>query len=128
MFVRRLFVYFSLGLLCSQAVPGQRPTPVPSVPRASMAVTAPTPAPPQITFHSVHIERPYIALTFDDGPNPTLTPKLLDLLAAHHMKATFFVIRQNAVDHLDILRRATRQGHQVAHHSWSHPDFAQMSD
>ena len=128
MFVRRLFVYFSLGLLFSQVVPGQSPTPVPSVPRASMAVTAPTPAQPQITFNSVHVEGPYIALTFDDGPNPTLTPKLLDLLAAHHFKATFFVIGQNAADHPDILRRAVREGHEIGNHSWSHPNLAKMSD
>ena len=113
MFVRRLFVYFALGLLFSQVAPGQSATPVPSVPHASTAVAAPTPAQPQITFNSVHVEGPYIALTFDDGPHPTLTPKLLDLLAAHHMKATFFVIGQNAADHPDILRRAMREGHEV---------------
>ena len=93
-----------------------------------MAVTAPTPPQPQITFNSVHVEGPYIALTFDDGPNPTLTPKLLDLLAAHHMKATFFVIGQNAADHPDILRRAVREGHEIGNHSWSHPNLAKMSD
>jgi len=43
-----------------------------------------------ITFSSVHVDGPYIAMTFDDGPSTTLTPKLLDLLAAHHIKATFF--------------------------------------
>ena len=93
-----------------------------------MAVTAATPAQPQITFNSVHVEGPYIALTFDDGPHPTLTPKLLDLLAARHMKATFFVIGQNAADHPDILRRAMREGHEIANHSWSHPNLAKMSD
>jgi peptidoglycan/xylan/chitin deacetylase (PgdA/CDA1 family) len=87
-----------------------------------------SPAQPQITFSSVHVDGPYIALTFDDGPNPTLTPKLLDLLAAHHMKATFFVVGQNAADHPEILKRAVREGHEIANHSWSHPVFAKMSD
>src|SRR6266567_6313043 len=74
-----------------------------------------------ITFNSVHVDGPYIALTFDDGPNATLTPKLLDLLAARHLKATFFVVGQNAADHPDILKRALREGHEIANHSWSHP-------
>jgi peptidoglycan/xylan/chitin deacetylase (PgdA/CDA1 family) len=91
-------------------------------------VTAASPAQPQITFNSVYVEGPYIALTFDDGPNATLTPKLLDLLASHHFKATFFVVGQNAADHPDILRRAVREGHEIANHSWSHPNLAKMSD
>jgi peptidoglycan/xylan/chitin deacetylase (PgdA/CDA1 family) len=87
-----------------------------------------TPAEPPITFNSVHVDGPYIALTFDDGPNATLTPKLLDLLAARHLKATFFVVGQNAADHPDILKRAVREGHEIANHSWSHPNLGKMSD
>lgn len=90
--------------------------------------TAAAPLPPQITFNSVHVEGPYVAMTFDDGPNATLTPKLLDLLAAHHMKATFFVVGQNVVDHPEILKRAVREGHEIASHSWSHPNLGKMSD
>jgi peptidoglycan/xylan/chitin deacetylase (PgdA/CDA1 family) len=67
-------------------------------------------------------------MTFDDGPNATLTPKLLDLLAAHHMKATFFVVGENAAEHPDILKRAAREGHEIANHSWSHPNFGKMGD
>ena len=89
---------------------------------------AATPAEPRITFNSVHVDGPYIALTFDDGPNATLTPKLLDLLAARHLKATFFVIGQNAADHPDVLRRAVREGHEIGNHSWSHPNLGKMSD
>jgi peptidoglycan/xylan/chitin deacetylase (PgdA/CDA1 family) len=74
------------------------------------------------------VDGPYIALTFDDGPNATLTPKLLDLLAARHLKATFFVVGQNAADHPDILKRAVREGHEIANHSWSHPNLGKMSD
>ena len=129
MFARRLFFYSALSFLFSQAAPGQGVSPTPSVPRASPVVAVTTsPAAPQITFNSVYVEGPYIALTFDDGPNATLTPKLLDLLAAHHFKATFFVVGQNAADHPDILRRAVREGHEIANHSWSHPNLAKMSD
>ena len=86
------------------------------------------PPAPQITFNSVHVDGPYIAMTFDDGPSATLTPKLLNLLAARHLKATFFLIGQNVVDHPDIVARAAREGHEIANHSWSHPKLGSMSD
>ena len=88
----------------------------------------PIPAEPSITFNSVHVDGPFIALTFDDGPSAALTPKLLDLLAARKLKATFFVVGQNAADHPDILKRAVREGHEIANHSWSHPNLGKMSD
>ena len=81
-----------------------------------------------ITFNSVHVDGPYIAMTFDDGPSATLTPKLLELLAAHHIKATFFVIGENVAEHPEIVARAAREGHEIGNHSWSHPNFGKMSD
>jgi len=81
-----------------------------------------------ITFSSVHVDGPYIAMTFDDGPSAMLTPKLLDLLAAHHIKATFFVIGENVAEHPEIVARAAREGHEIGNHSWSHPNFGKMSD
>src|SRR5580765_2689878 len=113
MFVRQLLASSSVSLLILQAVSGQN---APAARPVERSDTTPAAAPavslaqPQITFNSVHVDGPYIALTFDDGPNKTLTPKLLDLLAAHHMKATFFVVGQNAADYPDILRRAIREG------------------
>jgi peptidoglycan/xylan/chitin deacetylase (PgdA/CDA1 family) len=86
------------------------------------------PAEPRIIFNSVHVSGPYIALTFDDGPHVTLTPKLLDLLAAHHIKATFFVIGQNVAEHPEIVARTAREGHEIGNHSWSHPNLGKMSD
>ena len=89
-----------------------------------------TPAPIKqtpITFNSVHVDGPYIAMTFDDGPSATLTPKLLDLLAAHHIKATFFVLGELVAEHPEIVARAAREGHEIANHSWSHPNFGKMS-
>jgi peptidoglycan/xylan/chitin deacetylase (PgdA/CDA1 family) len=86
------------------------------------------PAESSITFNSVHVAGPYIAITFDDGPSATLTPKLLDLLAAHHIKATFFVIGENVANYPKIVERAAREGHEIANHSWSHPNFGKMSD
>jgi len=80
------------------------------------------------TFSFVHVDGPYIALTFDDGPQAKLTVKLLDLLAAHHIKATFFVIGTNVAEYPQIVARAAREGHEIGNHSWSHPNFAKMSD
>ena len=89
-----------------------------------------SPAPPKepaISFNSVHVDGPYIAMTFDDGPSAALTPKLLDLLAARHIKATFFVIGENVAEHPEIVARAAREGHEIANHSWSHPNLGKMS-
>ena len=66
-------------------------------------------------------------MTFDDGPSAALTPKLLDLLAAHHIKATFFVLGEMVAENPEILARAAREGHEIASHSWSHPNLAKMS-
>jgi peptidoglycan/xylan/chitin deacetylase (PgdA/CDA1 family) len=81
-----------------------------------------------VTFSSVHVDGPYIAMTFDDGPSAPLTPKLLDLLAARHIKVTFFVIGENVAEHPEIVARAAREGHEIGNHSWSHPNFAKMSE
>jgi peptidoglycan/xylan/chitin deacetylase (PgdA/CDA1 family) len=89
---------------------------------------AAAPAEPQITFNSVHVDGPFVAMTFDDGPHGTLTPKLLDLLAAHHMKVTFFVLGECVAQNPEVLRRAAREGHEIANHSWSHPNLGKMSD
>ena len=96
--------------------------------RGAARETRAEPEEPGITFNSVHVDGPYIAMTFDDGPSATLTPKLLDLLAAHHIKATFFVIGENVAEHSEIVARAAREGHEIANHSWSHPNFGKMSD
>src|SRR5207237_6430082 len=85
-------------------------------------------AEPGITFDWVHVDGPYVAMTFDDGPSAKLPPKLLDLLAAHHIKATFFLIGQNVAENPDSVAREVREGHEIANHSWSHPNLAKMSD
>ena len=125
--------------LAAQPAPATKPAiPAHSVEAAPKAISpnvekeaAPEgPAPPKepaITFNSVHVDGPYIAMTFDDGPSAALTPKLLDLLAAHHIKATFFVIGENVAEFPEIVARAAREGHEIASHSWSHPNLAKMS-
>jgi len=61
-----------------------------------------------------------IALTFDDGPDPVYTPKLLDLLARYGAKATFFVVGMNAERHPDLLRRMKDEGHIIGIHNYVH--------
>ncbi|MEU6134348.1 polysaccharide deacetylase family protein [Nocardioides sp. NPDC047086] len=62
----------------------------------------------------------HIALTFDDGPDPASTPAFLDLLAAYGRRATFFVLGSQAADHPELIRRITREGHELAIHGWTH--------
>jgi peptidoglycan/xylan/chitin deacetylase (PgdA/CDA1 family) len=64
-----------------------------------------------------------VALTFDDGPHPVSTPKLLDILQEKGVSATFFVIGERAERYPDIVRRAQAEGHLVGNHTWSHPSF-----
>ncbi len=68
-----------------------------------------------------------LALTFDDGPNPACTPRLLDILAQHGVRATFFLIGSFAQQQPDLVRRTLADGHLIGNHSWSHPNLAVTS-
>lgn len=68
-----------------------------------------------------------IALTFDDGPHPEHTPRLLDTLAAGGATGTFFVIGERAAKHPHLVRRIVDEGHELGNHSWSHSEPAQTS-
>jgi peptidoglycan/xylan/chitin deacetylase (PgdA/CDA1 family) len=66
-------------------------------------------------------DRPCVALTFDDGPSPDVTPRVLDILRDKNAKATFFVVGRQVERHPELARRATAEGHVVANHTYSHP-------
>jgi len=66
-------------------------------------------------------------MTFDDGPHPKLTPKLLDLLKERGIKATFFVIGKNVAEFPDVAKRIVDEGHEIANHSWTHPQLTKLS-
>jgi peptidoglycan/xylan/chitin deacetylase (PgdA/CDA1 family) len=68
-----------------------------------------------------------VALTFDDGPWPGTTPRILDALACEGAKATFFMIGRNAAADPALARRVLAEGHTVACHSWSHPNMRRLS-
>lgn len=63
-----------------------------------------------------------VALTFDDGPHPDITPRLLDALARHRMVATFFLIGREAERFPELVRRIVAEGHAIGHHSWTHSE------
>ncbi len=65
-----------------------------------------------------------LALTFDDGPNPAWTPRLLDILERHNVKATFFLVGSYAAKEAALVRRIAEGGHLIGNHSWSHPNMA----
>jgi len=69
-----------------------------------------------------------IALTFDDGPSPETTTKLLNILSKRNVKATFFVTGNNVNNHPDIVTRTYKEGNEIGNHSWSHADFTTLSD
>lgn len=69
-----------------------------------------------------------VVLTFDDGPNPRATGRILDILKAHCATATFFVVGNMARWHPDLLRRIAAEGHTIAGHTERHPmPFSQLS-
>lgn len=118
----------------SAAAAGAPAAPTPAGPAGNTVPTAPTdstlagPGGPRVTWSEVRVNGPYIAMTFDDGPHPTLTPQLLDMLKQRGIHATFFVLGSLAKDHPEILKRAVAEGHEIANHSWDHPNLGKMSD
>jgi len=68
-----------------------------------------------------------VVLTFDDGPWPKNTPAVLEALAAHCLKATFFPIGEHAMWHPEILKQVAAAGHTIGTHTWSHPDLTKKS-
>src|ERR1700674_1490260 len=71
---------------------------------------------------------PYkVALSFDDGPDTTFTPKILDVLKAKKAPATFFVIGSSANDALGIIRREYAEGHEIGNHTYTHPRWNEIS-
>ncbi|MGM9639011.1 MAG: polysaccharide deacetylase family protein, partial [Butyricicoccaceae bacterium] len=82
---------------------------------APLPVSAPAPAAPRL-----------LALTFDDGPHPTCTDRILDTLAAYDAHATFFVLGSKIESSLPQLARMVNEGHMIANHTWDHLDLTKL--
>lgn len=76
---------------------------------------------------SVHVRPKIVALTFDDGPDPRWTPKVLDVLAQEHVPGTFFVIGEHVVEHPKLVRRVLSQGGELGVHTYRHLEISSQS-
>lgn len=98
---------------------------------SSVATPSPTqePAvkPQKISYNSITTNQPVVAMTFDDGPHPELTPRLLDLLKSKNIHATFYLIGQNAAAYPEIVKRIVAEGHEVGNHTYTHPALSKSS-
>jgi peptidoglycan/xylan/chitin deacetylase (PgdA/CDA1 family) len=79
------------------------------------------------TITHVHTTEPVAALTFDDGPDPISTPRVLEVLQHHGAKATFFVLGKHAARYPRLIECIAQAGHAIANHSFDHPRFPTMS-
>ena len=71
--------------------------------------------------------QPCVALTFDDGPDPTNTPKIMDALDKEGVKATFFLVGNHVQDNAAIVQRMYHEGFEIGNHSWSHPNLTKLT-
>lgn len=105
----------------SAAAPAGAPTPPVHVP------AVPIGAVPSKPDYYVHAGPGTMALTFDDGPSPLYTGRVLALLRQYGVTATFFMIGSNIQKYPDVLRQVLAEGHQVGNHTWTHPDLGTLS-
>ncbi len=75
------------------------------------------------TITHVSTQDAVVGLTFDDGPHPEFTPRLLEILDRHQVRATFFMVGKVAQRHLELVRQVAQAGHAIGNHSWDHPSF-----
>lgn len=99
----------------AQAVPADQP--------------APKPAEPSVPFlHQGPAGSPAIALTFDDGPVPGVTERILDALRTHGLHATFFMIGEKVAAAPELATRVLQEGHELGHHTYTHRKLTELSD
>ncbi len=68
-----------------------------------------------------------VAITFDDGPDPDWTPRILDVLKRYSVHATFFMIGEIAGNNVGVMQRVYREGHEIGNHTFTHPDISEIS-
>jgi peptidoglycan-N-acetylglucosamine deacetylase len=101
-----------------------------SVPVGYRSITAETmtayPLPYTVEQHGYHPKE--VALSFDDGPDPEWTPRILDILKQYHVVGTFFMIGEVAENYVSVMQRVYREGHEIGNHTWFHPDISEISN
>ncbi|MEH7304049.1 polysaccharide deacetylase family protein [Neobacillus drentensis] len=68
-----------------------------------------------------------VVLSFDDGPDRAYTPQILDILDKNHVKGTFFILGENAMQHPDLVKRMYKEGHEIGNHTFTHPNIASIT-
>lgn len=75
----------------------------------------------QTSYTKINSQAPVIAMTFDDGPHPSLTPRLLRVLKERNIKATFYVVGNRCGEFASVMRGIAADGHEFGNHTWTHP-------
>lgn len=86
------------------------------------------PADVKMIYSQCVVENNAIAITFDDGPDPQHTPRLLDMLKERGIKATFFLVGKCAATWPDIVKRMIEEGHEVGNHTWNHYQLTRLGE
>ena len=137
-----LFLTWCTAPLCAETVPASPAQSAPEpeiVVRKAIPVDEPVtldvdalprtrPADVKIIYNHCIVENNAIAITFDDGPDPVHTPRLLDALKARGMKATFFLVGKCAAAWPDIVKRMADEGHEIGNHMWNHHQFTRLGE
>jgi peptidoglycan/xylan/chitin deacetylase (PgdA/CDA1 family) len=79
------------------------------------------------TITSVSTSDPVVAITFDDGPDPEVMPRLLSILKRHEARGTFFMLGESARKYPELVKEVASAGHAIGNHSWDHPSFPAIS-
>ena len=101
----------------------------PTIPKQYLSVISESmtsyPLPYTVTQYGYQPKK--VAISFDDGPDPTWTPKILDILKKENVKGTFFMIGEVAQENVGVMQRVYREGHEIGNHTYTHPDISEIS-
>jgi peptidoglycan/xylan/chitin deacetylase (PgdA/CDA1 family) len=122
---KRLLLFISCCAIALVCPAKEAKKPAPAAPEDAAKVPA-EPPPPRILHFK--ILTPAIALTFDDGPDPKNTLRLLGILKERGIKATFYLLGRSVTTYPQIVRQIVADGHEIGNHTWDHKDLTRMSE
>jgi cellulose synthase/poly-beta-1,6-N-acetylglucosamine synthase-like glycosyltransferase/peptidoglycan/xylan/chitin deacetylase (PgdA/CDA1 family)/spore germination protein YaaH len=111
--------------IASKPSPGTRDITVDANGLVTDEVFRELPSPYRVDAYGAPSKR--VVISFDDGPDPQWTPKILDVLKRYNVKATFFIIGLEAEKYPGLLKRVYREGHEIGNHTFTHPDISNIS-